>query len=263
MCRKLAVLPLLLMAVVGCDDATGPDSDQVALRFAVASHVAATGSNPLIVTGTNGTLQIDRVWLIVDELELKGPDDSCPAENDEPGADREDDEECEFEAGPFLLKLPLTGSSVTLATDEVPPGTYSELDFEVEDVEFEDEDDDDEEGRLNVLFARVRQEAPDWPRRASMLVTGTFTPAGGAPLPFRTFFDAEIELKMLLDPPLVKTADNGSTVTVELDPTSWFRRSDGTVRNLAASDFAATGRLLEFELDIERGFHRARCESDD
>ena len=259
-----AIAVLLVVGTTACGDSTGPDGDEVAVRFAVSSAVAPARNAPLLVTGTNGTLEIDQVWMVVDELELKGPDGSCPARlNAGSDDDGDDDGDCEFESGPFLLKLPLTGSATTIATEGLPPGTYTRLDFEVEDVEFDDEDEDDEEGRLNALFQRVRQEAPDWPRRASLLVTGTFTPTGGTPQSFRTFFDAQIEITMALTPPLVNTAESGASVTVELDPTSWFRRGDGSVRNLAASDFALTGRVLELEVDIERGFDRARCESHD
>ena len=257
MCRKITVLSgALAILAAACGDSTGPDADEeVAVRFALSSNVAATGTQPLIVTGTNGTLRIEQVWMIVDELELNGSDDSCPSA---------DDDECEFETGPFLLKLPLSGTAVTLASDELPAGTYSELEFEVEDVEFDDDGDDaDERASLAALWTRIRSEAADWPQGASLLIAGTFTPTGGTPQQFRTFFDAEIELEVDLVPPLVKTADNGASVTVQLDPALWLRRADGTVLNLAAWNYATTGRLLEFELEIEQGFNHARVELDD
>lgn len=43
-------------------------------------------------------------------------------------------------------------------------------------------------------------------------------------------------------------------MTVTIDPGAWFARPDGTVLDLSRLDFARTGRVLEFEVEMEQGF---------
>jgi hypothetical protein len=43
-----------------------------------------------------------------------------------------------------------------------------------------------------------------------------------------------------------------------VDPALWFPGSNGRVTDLSAYDFATTGRVAEFEIEIERGFGHAR-----
>ena len=118
-----------------------------------------------------------------------------------------------------------------------------------------DEDDDDDVGmgsRIQTLLTQLRATYPDWPGRASMMVVGSFTPTGGTAQPFRVYFEAEIEVESALNPPVV--VDSASAgIRVELRPDQWFKRTDGTVWNLAALDFVRTGQLVEFENEFEHG----------
>lgn len=93
-----------------------------------------------------------------------------------------------------------------------------------------------------------------------MVVVGTFTPAtpadGAQPAQagrfFQVYFEAEIEVELAFSPPLV--IDGGArSVVVELLPHVWFKRPDGTVLDLSRFDFAATGRIVEFELEMAKG----------
>jgi len=90
-----------------------------------------------------------------------------------------------------------------------------------------------------------------------MLVTGSFTPAGGAPVPFRVFFEAEVEIEQAFDTPLDLTAGE-TTVTVVIDPALWFRNGDGTVMDLSQFD----GTVVEFESEFEHGFHEVEFDDD-
>lgn len=63
--------------------------------------------------------------------------------------------------------------------------------------------------------ARVTAAVPDWPDDASVMVVGTFTPAGSEPVDFRVFIEAEIEIEMHLSPPLVVDSGDGTVVTVD------------------------------------------------
>lgn len=261
------VLPFLLVACSG--DSTGANgASQVRIRFSVPSApradvvtTAATADSldaPLVVTGSNGTLSITRIVLVVSKFALKGEHDCVRGDrvHEEHGEHHRD---CRFRGQPFLLDLPLGGGDVAVATDAVPAGTYDGLKFKVQDLHEDDDDDDDDAERAGLAEVRaaLKQAFPDVPDAASMVVTGTFTPTGGTARPFTTYFRAEVEVEMPIDPPLVVPADGGSpTVTVHLDPTRWFKRSGGRVLDLSALD----GRLLEFEAEMHVGFER--CDHD-
>jgi len=244
----------LAFAVTGCDSSDSDDaSGRVEVRVRTISSTSATAStrtkaSSVQIAGTNGTLTISDIRLIVAEMELESDDDSA-----------------EFETEPRFFQLPLDTSVVTpLAATEIPPGTYTDFEFEVEDVDLDDLDDDDEEDDYRTLRDTIRQSFPNWPDDASMVAVGTFTPTGGAPQSFTTYFEAEIEVETSLDPPLEVRADGASrTLTIVLDPTQWFRNVDGSVRNLADDDYDSTGDLVEFEAEFENGVVEIEIDDDD
>lgn len=241
------------LAAAGCDgDGTGAAGSRVAIRFAGAGSAGAAASlapgyshagtgDVLTLTGTNGTLRIEDVRMIVSELELEQSDGSCVAEED-------GDDHCEeFEAGPFLVDLPLAGGAVTITTDQVAPGTYDELEFEVEDLEAEDDDDPAERQAIQSLLGQLRSVYPAFPAGASMVVHGTFTAAGSTTAqPFTVYFDAEIEVEMELQPPV--TVPGVGSLTVHVDAAAWFKPGAQVV-NLAALD----GRTVEFHSQFRDG----------
>ena len=263
--RSLTPLALLL-ALTSCDSSTGPSSeDIVEVRFqarpgpSVAGAQGAPGAPAaqglVPVEGSNGTLELEGIWMIVSEFALEGPEagegEACPGVD---GADCH-----EFESPPFFLALPLDERSVSVATDGVPPGTYDRFEFEVEDLDDEDEEDG---AGASALLSTVRAEIEGWPEEASVLVTGTFTETGGTPRPFSVFLDAEIEIERRLDTPLVVDQDgtpDREAIVVVVDPAAWFRRSDGSVLDLSAFD----GQVLHMEEEIEDGFGSVELESHD
>jgi hypothetical protein len=257
----------------------GDDEGNVAIRFAVTPSGSSASSSSMTafatapaaaaqdveVEGRNGTLNLERVVLIVDELELEGHGEECRRDrgdsevkvrDDDDEDDKEHGRQCEFEADAFLLDLPVDGSPITIASDLIPDGVYDELEFRVRDVEL-DEDEDDE-GVIGLLAAQLRSSFPNWPSRASALLQGTFEPAGGgAARPFTVFLDADLKVEMELEPPLVITEEGPSRViTVEVHPDLWFRRIDGSVVDLSAFDFERTGWIVRVPL-FERGFRRS------
>lgn len=264
--RTRLLLPIVTLTLAAaCDgEATGAGGGRVAIRFAgsigarAAQAVAfshAGTADVLTLTGTNGTLRIEDVRLIVSELELEQPDGGCPGTA---GDDGHADDGCEeFESGPFLVDLPLGTGSVTLATDEVAPGTYDELEFEVEDLEAEEDDDAGERQAIQSLLSQLRSVYPDFPTGASMVAHGTFTPAGStAAQPFTVYFDAEIEVEMDLEPPV--TVPGASSLTVHVDPAAWFKPGAQVV-NLAALD----GRIIEFHSQLRDGMQEVDEIDDD
>ncbi len=241
---------LIPFALAACDAGTAP-APRATVRLAspaVAGLSNAIGAG-LSIQGSNGTLVITDMKLIVDEFELKrvasltscdssGSNDACES----------------FESELFVADVPLGDGSVTVASGTIPPGSYDEMEFEVKDlfVDSGDHGDSVRAVRIAQLLAGLRTTYTDWPAGASMMIEGTFTPTGGVAQSFRVYFDAEVEVESEFSVPLV--IDSTSTgVTVALRPDLWFRNNDGTVRNLALWDFATIHSLVEFEAEFEEG----------
>ncbi|HEX2077149.1 MAG TPA: hypothetical protein VHG08_05555, partial [Longimicrobium sp.] len=225
-----------LLALAACDNpAQGGSDGTVQLRFGVTGSQALAsaasfqtgGADQLVITGGNGTLRIDDLRMVVAEFEVDGDDDvnTC---SQQPGAV----DDCEdFDAGPMFIDLPLTGGAVPVGSGDLPAGVYEEVEFEVEDLD-DDEENAAERARIEQLWQQIRGEFPDWPRDASLLVVGSFTPTGGGPISFRAFVEAEIEIETELSPRLVVGPGESRSVDVLLDPGVIFR-SGSNVLNLA------------------------------
>lgn len=261
--RALTLILAALAAGACDDDATGPEENgEVAVRFRTAS--AATAAQAIVggpaaatIVGSNGTLEIESIHMVVGKFKLEGSDEACPDFDDDEG---ELDDCGDFESAPFLFDLPLDGEVVTVVTADVPAGSYDELEFEVEDVDLDDDDDEEEE--LADLLVELRALHADWPDGASAVVTGTFTPVGEAPRAFRTFIDAEVEIELDLAPALTVSEDGSAAVTVVLDPSVWFRTGAGGVIDLSAFDGVDDDDLLELEIELENGFVEVEVDED-
>jgi hypothetical protein len=267
--RILSTL-LLPVAVAACSDAsTSPGSStskQVTVNFStvalasgavsrdlsrsVARDVSSAGAaDSLVIAGTNGTLVINDVHFVVSKFELKRADVDCDSVAHEDDCER-------FRAAPSFLALPLNGGTVTAVSQEVPVGSYRKLKFEVKDFEVDDDGDAEEAQQTQSLLATVRQAYPDWPEKASMVVAGSYTPAGDSTaVPFRAYFKAEINIEKEFNPPLeIAATDASRSLSVVIDPTAWFKRGDGSVVDLSAYDYQHTSQLVEFEVEMEHGF---------
>jgi hypothetical protein len=282
----IAAAALLLPAfAAGCDN--GPTSSstpgQVAIRFTTATGAsadrapglsfAAAAAGGLTVQGSNGTLNVTDIRLIVSRFELRRVAGSCPADStaagthaDKGGSDdgsrHGEDSRCRrFRAGPSVLALPLDGNPVTVATDSVPAGTYGSVKFKVENLADErgehesdhDADEAAEQSGLQAVLAQIRAAYPNFPETASMVVQGTFTPTGGTAQPFTVYFRAHINVEKQLVPPLV--IPGSSAVTVAVDPSLWFKNG-AQVIDLSAQN----GKILPFEVEMEHGFSHAEHE---
>ena len=210
--------------------------------------LASSSAQASVISGTNGTLDITDIRVIVEEFELEPVEVSDCDVEPEPASCQD------FEARYFFIDVPLTGAPVTVVQENIPAGLYDELEFEVDDVEV----DDDEVGDASLiaaLFTQVRAAFSDWPEKASMVVVGTFTPTGGSAVDFRTYFDADIEVEFDLIPALEVTEDGlARSLVIELNPAMWFLQADGTVMDLSELDFSTTGELIDFDLEIDDGF---------
>jgi len=272
--RMILVRPVVWACVVAfgaCDTLTGPGSDEanpnVSLAFGVvaegspalrapsshgsamtaASTAAAVSPGSLAVDGSNGSLIVDDLRLVLAAFQLRPTEDSCAAVEDEAPCH-------DFSAPPRFLTLPLDGESELALAEDVPAGSYGALRFRVENLDLSEVASGVTAQDLADLFNEISAEFPDWPAGASMLVSGSFTPAGSAEsVPFDVFVDAEIEVVKRFDAPL-EVGGGDLTVRFDVDLSRWFLREDGTVRNLAEWDYARTGELLPFHAEIEKGF---------
>lgn len=264
---SFALAVALAISLVGCDStgssttggnvevgfSTISSSPQSTSAFTKADH------DSLTLSGSNGTLAITDIRLVVDKVKLKEDTESTDGSGEEVEIEREVEVE-----QPRFLDLPLQNSEVSpVAAGDVPAGTYNAFEFEVDDLE-DDADDGESDDNQNdrELLADIRAEFPDWPEDASMIVVGTFTPSGGTPTSFATYFEAEIEVERALRPPIEVTSEGFSrTLVVRLDPARWFAQGDGTVEDLSQFDFEETGTVRELEAEFEEGV--AEIEYDD
>jgi hypothetical protein len=278
--KATAGLSMLVLLAAACDGATGPgNGGNVAIRFGSAAAASARGdlipsglsADELTVTGTNGTLVLQDVRFIVEELKLRSSgdvatcDDDNDANDDRSGrgdlrfsADRgrdhaEDDndengDDCEFEGGPFIVDLPLEGDA-TIATENIPPGTYDSFRFRIDDLEQGDDDEDDDRARTPGLLSGMRAVYPNFPSRASLVVKGT---QNGQP--FTVYFRSKIRISQAIVPPLTIPGDD--VLTVKIDPSAWFKLGS-QVLDLASLN----GQLIELGDHVEAGIegsHRGR-----
>ena len=271
--------PALVLLLSACDGATGPGSGgNVAIRFGAGSSAAVSGdllspdvlADELTVTGTNGTLVIQDVRFIVEELELRssssvsgcdddgdddrrGRDDNLTLRADRDRDHDEDDgdegeDECEVEGGPFIVDLPLDADA-TVATESFPAGTYDSFRFKIDDLEDDDDDEDDDAARTPALLAEMRAIYPNFPSRASLVVKGT---QNGQP--FTVFFRSKLRISQAIVPPLTIPGDDA--LTVKIDPANWFR-----IGNQVLDLHALNGQLVELEDRFAVGIsetHRGR-----
>jgi hypothetical protein len=251
--RIFAACGIAVAALAACSDAspTGGGSDaRVQVRFGLAGAQAQAslvrfqtgGTEGLTLTGANGTLAISDIRLVAAEFELDGDDDVNRC-----GGNGGDDDCEDFNAGPMFVDLPLTGGTTPVGSGDVPAGVYDEVEFEVEDLD-DDEEDAAEAQRIAALRQQILAQFPDWPRDASMLVTGSFTPTGGAARPFRVFIEAEIEIELDLNPALTVGEGQTGSLDVTLDPAVIFRNGANVL------DLSSAGSRFELEVEIENGF---------
>lgn len=259
--RRFLAFPVLALVASAfllwaCDSA-GPSTEGSEVQvgfgtsYSASSGTASTSSgaaksshDPLVISGSNGTLRVTDIRLIASEVELEGEADSA-----------------DFEADPTFLDLPLDTTDVApVAADQVPQDTYNEFKFEVEDVDVDENEDDEQQ--LQDLRETIRENFPNWPEGASMVVEGSFTPDGGSSQSFTAYFEAEIEVEREMNVPLEVTGDGFSrSLTVKLDPTQWFSNADGTVHDLSKLDYSSTEELIEFEAEFEDGVTEIEVDS--
>ncbi|MFO8174234.1 MAG: hypothetical protein R6T96_08115 [Longimicrobiales bacterium] len=150
--RSIGLTLLAATSLAACDDSLGVDGPQnVSLSFrtaeagslaaapASAGPVASAPARAITLVGSNGTLVLDELYMIVTEIELEH-EDGC---DDDDGLNGQTLDDCEdFESGPHFVSLPLDGTPIVVSTALVASGVYDELEFEIENGFIEVEVDD-------------------------------------------------------------------------------------------------------------------------
>ena len=236
---RLAAVAVFAGALAACSDGSGPTArSQVRFNLATgSSSAAALLASDTFATATD-TLVLDSVKLVLRDIKFQrvnedacdnedhddGDDDSTdtsapsptirPASlHDDGGEDDGDDGEsdaCEsFNAGPFLLDLPLGPEVVRAFSLAVDTGTYEEVRFKIHKPE------DDNGDAKDIAFLAAHPEF----KKVSIRAVGTFN---GEPFVFTT--DLNAQERMALVPPLV-VADSIQSVdiTIKVDVSGWFK----------------------------------------
>jgi len=229
----------LTTALTACDS-SGPESQGSTVRLNVATSAAAgavpagmalSGAPVEYTDGTN-TLVIEKVEMVVKEVELERVESSVDCDSLAGG----DDDDCEeLESGPFLLDLPLSPGATQVVTVDVVPGTYDEFEFKIH----KPEDDDS-----NAAFLAAH---PDF-EGISIRVTGTWN---GAPFVYESDLDAEQETDLV--PPLVVTETGSADFTLFIDIGTWFRFNDGNLIDPSTANEGGSNQDT-VESNIENSF---------
>jgi hypothetical protein len=203
-------------AISACSGSAGPSNEaQVNFNLATRPAVVATSAafavvgTPETYTDGSDTLVIDRVQLVLREIELKRTDSNAAC------GESSADDACEkLELGPILLDLPLggTGGAARTFSVAVAPGTYDEVEFEIHKPSDDDGSD-----------ASFVQAHPDF-NGVSLKVTGTWN---GEPFTYTSDLNAEEEIE--LSPPLVTTESAATDLTLFVDLGLWFRDGAGNL----------------------------------
>lgn len=266
---KIGIFLLMaVLTVVGCDTVSNDNASRtpVTLRIQTVQPANSMGfanittqqtGDTLSIAGNNGTLFITDVHFIVDDFELEKAEGECE------GLEGKNEDACEeFEAELIFVDLPLGTDSLELSATPVKNGVYSELEFEVDDLDLDEPEDSTEMQKKEELLTEIRTQFADWPESASMVISGWFVSNTSTVTEFTTYAEAEVSVEMELTPPLDIDGSTSKYVTININPATWFVRGDGSVINLANYDFSLTNEILDFEVEIENGFISTEVEQD-
>ena len=224
-----------LTALAACSGTSaGPSTGtQVTFNLGTRGNTLGALRGDTLTSPSNDTLVIDSVQLVLRDIKFQRTnEDLCDVEDslesgssrmafahdgdgnggtsDDDGNDGEHDGCESFNAGPYLLDLPLGGGVTRGFSVGVDTGSYDQLRIKIH----KPEDDGDAK---DVAFVAAHPEF----NKVSIRAVGTFN---GQPFAFVT--DLNAQQRMDLVPPIV-VADSVTNVdiTIDVDLTSWF--SDG------------------------------------
>lgn len=223
-----------LTALAACSTGSGPSTGtQVTFNLGTQGNALGALRGDTLTSPSNDTLVIDSVQIVLRDIKFQRTnEDLCDVEDslesgsarmafshdgdgnsgssDDDGNDGEHDGCESFNAGPYLLDLPLGGGVTRGFSVGVDTGSYDQLRIKIH----KPEDDGDAK---DVAFVAAHPEF----NKVSIRAVGTFN---GQPFTFVT--DLNAQQRMDLVPPIV-VADSVTNVdiTIDVDLSNWF--SDG------------------------------------
>jgi hypothetical protein len=258
-----AALGVAVLLTACSGDSAGPTtSARVTFHVSSTPGAGASGltavSDTLVGSGPD-TLVLDSVQLVLRDIRFKRVEDSaCDDVDDDLNDDHvaafhddsvdDGDDACEsYNAGPFLLDVPLDSGLAKAFSVAVDTGTYDELRIKIH----KPEDDGDP---LDAQFLIQHPEFAD----VSIRAVGTWN---GTPFAFTT--DLSAEQRMNLVPPLVVAqAMSQVDVTIQVDVTAWFADGlGGYVDPATANEGGVNEQLVED--NIKDSFRAFRAEDHD
>lgn len=198
----------------------------------------AKNSGQAAKSKTTGTMQNNHVTITEAKILVREVEFESDIENDGIAEDS-----LNFEAGPFVVSLKLDGSLNKVAVNEVKPGSYDEIEFDVHKPE-DNETPPDPEFKIG--------DSGD--ERFSIIVKGTYN---GENFVFRSRENMEQEIE--LSSPLVISEDTESiNTTLTVDLSQWFVDANGNLLNPTNPDNQSA-----IDESIERSFEDAFEDSDE
>jgi hypothetical protein len=214
---------VLLGGPIGCDDASGPQSERVSLALRVAgagpgsvgdvSLIGSDPDDPIVIVRGRQRLRLELVELNLTRVDLRSAerfDDQDTDLDTDTDHDTDTDSDTDTDGGgadhirfrgPVTVRLPLHGGVIAPFATLVPVGVYDWVRFRVESAHLVGAFDEDLDGEFEIgeLF--------------------------NVTVPVRQDFTLRIR------PPLVVEAGHQSNVTIDLRPPDWFRNHDRSLFN--------------------------------
>lgn len=204
---KIASLMSMLL-LYGCNS-TGTNDHMASMSLNFAAQNASSSSK--IATTQADELTITEAKMLIKEVELESSLEDDGAANDT----------LDFETGPLVVSLNLDGTPNEVSINEVPAGSYDEIEFEVHKPE-------DGETPPDPDF----KTGSSGNERFSVIIKGTFN---GQDFLYRSRENMEQELE--LAHPLVINDDTGNTnLTLSVDLSLWFKNENGTTLDPTAEN---------------------------
>jgi hypothetical protein len=272
MTSRSATLIALAGLLAACSDGAGPGrSAQVTFNLAsgrapVAAPLALLGDT---LASATDTIVLDTVQLVLRDIKFKRVDESaCDGETDDSvmpaglhpadgghgdgGSDDGHDghsDACEsFNAGPYLLDVPLDTAVTKAFAVAVDTGTFDQVRIKLHKPE------DDSADARDAAFLAAHPEF----NKVSIRVTGSFN---GTPFVFMS--DLNAEERFALVPPLV-VADSVTNVdvTIRVDVSHWFSDPAGGLVDPASGNKGGINAALVKD-NIRDSFHAFRDDNRD
>lgn len=269
--RPFALVWAPLLVLAGCGDAAPPveDAAPVSVSFVTVAGAPVSRGLPgttdfagsLAVEGTNGTLVLEELHLVVDRLHLATAAGTCRGSNGGAAVDTGAGDargRCPgLGAGPVLVDLPVDAVPVRALDGFLPPDRYVHL--QVRTTGLGETGRSGAEAGTASLPTRVRDAFPGWPDQAAIRLAGSFAPADGTgPRPFVTYLRADASVGLDLAPPVNLTAgDRPRGLVVTIDPRAWFAPVDGVVPDLSTRDSSSTRQIPDLGARAGDAFIRA------